>query len=161
MIYEVTGDILLSKAQLIVHGVAPHDHFTNGLALALRERWPSMVKDFRHYCHNQNPKTGDAWLWGGPQIRIANLLTQEPSEKEGGLPGKASLSSIRHSLDKLKKMIEDEKFTSVYLPKIATGVLWLNWSDLNPIIYEKLGVLNIQLIIYAQFTAREAAKESL
>ena len=43
MIREVEGDILLTKAQVVAHGVAPGDHFDSGLALALRERWPAMV----------------------------------------------------------------------------------------------------------------------
>ncbi|MFO1427950.1 MAG: hypothetical protein U1F11_13460 [Steroidobacteraceae bacterium] len=50
MIHEVTGDILLTKAQTIAHGISPNDHFSQGLALSLRERWPAMHKDFRHYC---------------------------------------------------------------------------------------------------------------
>ena len=37
MIYEVTGDILLSEAEAIVHGVAPDDDFHQGLALELRK----------------------------------------------------------------------------------------------------------------------------
>ena len=41
MIKEVSGDIMLSKAQVIAHGVAPHDHFDNGLALSLRQDYPS------------------------------------------------------------------------------------------------------------------------
>lgn len=45
MIHEVTGDILLTKAQAIAHGVAPNDHFETGLALALRERWPEQLGD--------------------------------------------------------------------------------------------------------------------
>ena len=49
MIKEVHGDILLSSAQAIAHGIAPNDHFDNDLALALRERWPAMAKDFRHH----------------------------------------------------------------------------------------------------------------
>jgi O-acetyl-ADP-ribose deacetylase (regulator of RNase III) len=47
MIKEVAGDILLSKAGAIAHGVAPHDDFKQGLALSLREHWPGMYKDFR------------------------------------------------------------------------------------------------------------------
>ena len=43
MITKVRGDILLSGAQAIAHGVAPHDHFNQGLALALRERHPADV----------------------------------------------------------------------------------------------------------------------
>ncbi len=37
MIQEVEGDILLTKAGAVAHGVAPHDNFANGLALKLRE----------------------------------------------------------------------------------------------------------------------------
>ncbi|HRA21754.1 MAG TPA: Appr-1-p processing protein, partial [Anaerolineae bacterium] len=39
MIHELSGDILLSQAKAVAHGVAPNDHFGSGLALALRERW--------------------------------------------------------------------------------------------------------------------------
>ena len=40
MIQEVEGDILLTKAVAVAvaRGVAPHDNFANGLALALREK---------------------------------------------------------------------------------------------------------------------------
>ena len=37
MIKYVKGDLLLSEAELVAHGVAPGDHFDHGLALALRE----------------------------------------------------------------------------------------------------------------------------
>ena len=47
MIYEVSGDILLSDARAIAHGVAPNDNFTTGLAFSLREHWPALYKDFR------------------------------------------------------------------------------------------------------------------
>jgi len=43
MIKEVSGDILLSGARAIVHGVAPGDHFDTGLALSLREAWPALA----------------------------------------------------------------------------------------------------------------------
>lgn len=65
MVYEVQGDILLSSAQVIIHGVASNDHFDNGLALSLREQWPAMVKDFRHFCQTTHPKPGEVWLWSG------------------------------------------------------------------------------------------------
>ena len=64
MITRVRGDILLSDAQAIAHGVAPHDHFNQGLALSLRKRHPAMAKDFRHYCHQQNPKAGGCMVMG-------------------------------------------------------------------------------------------------
>ena len=58
---EVAGDILLTKAEALEHGVAPNDDFANVLALALRERWPAMYKDFRHYSQTFTLKTGELW----------------------------------------------------------------------------------------------------
>ena len=65
MIREVAGDILLTRAQVIAHGIAPHDHFDTGLALALRERWPSMVRDYRHAIHAKPLEAGEIWAWAG------------------------------------------------------------------------------------------------
>lgn len=39
MIHFVAGDILLSRAQVVAHGVAPNDPMTHGLALALRQKY--------------------------------------------------------------------------------------------------------------------------
>ena len=40
MLHELSGDILLTKADVLAHGVAPNDDFKNGLARALREKFP-------------------------------------------------------------------------------------------------------------------------
>ena len=69
MIHKVKGDILLSHAQVIAHGVAPNDHFDQGLALSLREQWPAMAKDFRHFCHTMQPKSGAVWVWSGTNLQ--------------------------------------------------------------------------------------------
>lgn len=105
------------------HGVAPHDNFANGLAFALRERWPAMDKDFKHACQMSVPKSGEQWTWSGAGgVRIVNLLTQEPPATRGGRPGKASVEKVNHRLKALRKTINEEQFTSVALPKLACGV---------------------------------------
>ena len=80
MIHELTGDLLLSEANLIAHGVAPGDHFTSGLALALRERWPSMAKDFRHWCLLPYPN-GSEWYFPHPLLTLRRV--QLPPRKAG------------------------------------------------------------------------------
>ena len=75
MIKEVHGDILLSSAQAIAHGVSPNDNFAQGLALALREQWPALYKDFRHFCQTAHPKAGEPVVIterGQPIRRIAS-----------------------------------------------------------------------------------------
>lgn len=64
MIKKVKGDILLSGAEAIAHAVAPMDHFESGLAAAIRQDYPALYKDFRHYCQTFHPKPGDMALAG-------------------------------------------------------------------------------------------------
>lgn len=162
MIKEVSGDILLSKAEAIAHSVAPFDHFDSGLALSLREQWPSMFKDFKHYCHQYNPKTGSAWLWGSASgLRIVNLLTQEPSTNKGhgGHPGPATLSSVTHALGDLKKIISKEGIRSVALPRLASGVGGLDWEEVKPLIYSQLGDVDAHVFVYSTFVKGQKAAE--
>jgi O-acetyl-ADP-ribose deacetylase (regulator of RNase III) len=154
MITEVTGDILKTKAEAIAHGIAPFDHFENGLALSLREEWPSMAKDFRHYCHLSNPKPGTAWIWSGVGgKRIINLLTQEPStgEKHSGHPGKATFSNVNHALKELAEMVKKENIKSVALPKLASGVGGLVWSDVKDLISKHLEDCGAEVFLYTTY----------
>lgn len=161
MIREVSGDILLSKVQAIAHGVAPNDHFDSGLALALREKWPHMAKDFRHYAHQTHPKPGEIWMWGGVGgVRIFNLLTQDGEINHGSRPGKATIANVHHALKRLKHAIEKEGIQSLALPAIATGVGGLSWNDVRPLIHDVLGDLQIPVFVYSTYHAGVEANEA-
>lgn len=160
MLHFLAGDILLSKAQAIAHGVAPNDNFHSGLALALRERWPAMASDFRHYCHGHHPRSGDLWTWGGVGgVRVVCLMTQDEAYEHGTRPGRAHLEHVNHSLKKLRRTIEKEGFTSLALPRLATGIGGLDWDDVRPLIQEHLGDLKIPVIVYETFHPSVAAVE--
>lgn len=160
MLYEVTGDILLTRAQAIAHGVAPNDHFDSGLALALRERWPSMAKDFRHYAHQSHPKPGEVWMWGGTGgARIFNLMTQEGDHGHGSRPGKATVANVNHALRKLRHVIETEGITSLAIPAIATGVGGLSWDDVKVVVESQLGDMEIPIYVYTVYQKGVQADE--
>ncbi|MCX6118447.1 MAG: Appr-1-p processing protein [Proteobacteria bacterium] len=160
MIYEVSGDILLSGAQAIAHGVAPNDHFDSGLALSLREKWPALAKDFRHYAHQVHPKSGELWMWGAVGgVRIFNLMTQEGEHAHGAKPGKATFSNVNHALRRLRHELEKEKISSLALPALATGVGGISWKDVKPLIQENLGDLNIPIYVYSTYQKNVKATE--
>lgn len=151
MIKEVEGDILLSRADAIAHGVAPMDHFNSGLALSLREQWPQMYKDFRHFCHQGSVKSGAVWFWAGPNVKIFNLLTQEAPENEKSNPGKATLSYVGHALEKLADELKSNGIKSVALPRLATGVGGLKWEDVRPLIKKHLDGVGIPVYVYVTY----------
>ena len=160
MLKEVSGDILLSKAAAIAHGVAPNDNFNQGLALALREQHPAMYKDFRHFCQVSHPKAGTLWTWGGAEgVRIVNLLTQDEAPAHGSKPGKATTHNVNLALKALRKLIEDEGFESVALPRLATGVGGLDWEQVKPLIERHLGDLSTPVYVYSTYRRGERARE--
>lgn len=161
MIHEVEGDILLSGAHAIAHGVSPNDHFDVGLALALREMWPAMAKDFRHYAHQAHPKPGEVWTYPTADGRVIyNLITQEGEQLRGGSSGAASVSNVHHALKALRVQLEKDGVRSLALPRLATGAGRLNWADVRPLIEQQLGDLAIPIYLYTTFHHGQAAKES-
>ncbi len=159
MIKEVNGDILLSNATAIAHGVAPNDHFSNGLALSLREEYPDMYKDFRQHCRKTSLKPGQAWLWKSTGKQIVNLMTQEPPKTANSNPGKASIIHVNHALRELVRLIENENLESVALPRLATGVGGLDWDEVRPVIYHYLESLDAKVYLYTQFSKGVKAPE--
>jgi O-acetyl-ADP-ribose deacetylase (regulator of RNase III) len=160
MLKTVSGDILLSKAQVIAHGVAPDDHFNQGLALSLREEYPAMAKDFRHYCQISHPKPGELWAWAGADgRRVVNLLTQEPPKSKQSHPGKATTHNVNVALRNLRKLMDEEGFESVALPKLATGVGGLEWEEVLPLIEHHLGDAAVPVYVYETYVKGQAAED--
>jgi O-acetyl-ADP-ribose deacetylase (regulator of RNase III) len=163
MIHEVSGDILLSSAPVIAHGVSPNDPFHSGLALQLRERFPAMYKDFRHYGQTTHPKPGEIWAWAGTSpngpVQIIALLTQQGGFEHGAKPGHATLPNVGHALKALAKWIETNKPASIALPKLATGVGGLQWNDVLPLIKHHLHTLKIPVYVYSTYHKGERAAE--
>lgn len=153
MIYEVTGDILHSRASTIVHGVAPNDHFNSGLAQQLRLLYPSMFRDFRHYCQVAHPQSGDLWTWSGVGrrgvVNIISLLTQSGGYRHGQRPGRATIENVNHALRALHKWVEHERPESLAMPRLATGFGGLDWQRVLPLIHHHLGACETAVYIYA------------
>jgi O-acetyl-ADP-ribose deacetylase (regulator of RNase III) len=163
MLKEVTGDLLLSRAQAIAHGVAPLDGFSSGLALQLRERWPSLYKDFRHYCQTYHPPAGGLWSWMGADGKVVvSLFTQDPPEGQhhGGRPGRASVKHVGHALRELAKLATEEKWKSIAISRLATGVGGLDWKDVQPLLAQHLGALGMPVYVYSTYRAGVQAVES-
>lgn len=162
MIEFVTGDILKSKAQALAHGVAPSDHFNQGLALALREQWPSLYKDFRHYCYTQKAEEGALWAWkgaGGPVI--FNLFTQKSSETADGTPGSSSETYINNCLKNLTKEIKEQKIKSIAIPRLATGVGRMSWDVVKPLILKHFEGIDTKVFVYEKYQKGLQAQENV
>ena len=97
---------------------------------------------------------------GGPNgVRLVSLLTQDGGYGQGARPEKATVKNVRDALRALATMIASEGFTSVALPRIATGVGAMDWNDVWPIVQERLGGVAIPIFVYSEYHAGQQARE--
>ena len=100
-------------------------------------------------------------MWGGTGgVRVVCLLTQSGGYGHGGKPGRATVSQVSHSLRALAKMAKKEEFTSIALPRLATGVGGLDWDDVQPVIHDRMADLGIPIYVYTTFHAGQQANEA-
>ena len=81
MIYEVDGDILLTRAQLVVHNVTTFDPMNRGIARKLKDKYPAMAEAFHLWCGEAGAEPGDIWRWeASDHTQMIALITQEGDE---------------------------------------------------------------------------------
>jgi O-acetyl-ADP-ribose deacetylase (regulator of RNase III) len=66
---------------------------------------------------------------------------------------------VNHALRELHKLVLKEKFTSLALPRLATGVGGLEWQAVSPLIDTHLGSLDIPVIVYRTYQPGVKAAE--
>jgi O-acetyl-ADP-ribose deacetylase (regulator of RNase III) len=106
---------------------------------------------------------GTLWAWmGADGTLVVSLFTQIVAEwHHSGSPGPATVQHTGHALRELHKLAVAEKFTSIALPRLATGVGRLAWDEVSPLIKQHLDALAIPVLVYATYHAGQQANEGL
>jgi O-acetyl-ADP-ribose deacetylase (regulator of RNase III) len=71
------------------------------------------------------------------------------------------LESVNHCLKALRQTITTEKFKSLALPRLATGVGRLDWKDVKPLIDKHLSDAPAVIYLYSTYQAGVQAKETV
>jgi O-acetyl-ADP-ribose deacetylase (regulator of RNase III) len=148
MLYEVEGDLMLSRAQVLVQSVAVEDPMTRGLARKLHNKYPALVSDYADWCEQEKPEPGMLWLWGEPgQAQIVNLITHTADEdpRRQRRPDKIALNRCFRALNRLAL---DERFKSMAMPTIGAGEFGFDWAEVRGMMDSQLGELLIPVFIY-------------
>ena len=149
MIYEVEGDILMSRADVIAQGVSVSDPMTSGLARKLQEKFPSMRDQFLEWCEETNPEPGEIWLWPGDgKTRVLNLIVGEAADPELGRASRPNKIAVHRALRAVNKLVVDERLSSIAIPKIGSGAGGIDWLEVRGMMHSQLGELLIPLFVY-------------
>ena len=141
------GDLLRQQVDAIVNTVNCVGVMGKGIALQFKLKWPENNKHYEKACKAGEVRPGKMLvhhlgaLAGKPHY-IINFPTKDHWR------GKSKIEFIEDGLDDLVKVIQDNNIRSIAIPPLGCGNGGLRWSDIRPLIEEKLSALSNQLEVH-------------
>jgi O-acetyl-ADP-ribose deacetylase (regulator of RNase III) len=161
-----SGDMFAERVDALVNTVNCVGVMGKGVALEFKQRWPENFKVYKAACDAKTLVPGriliyeNRGLFGSEGPRF---LVNFPTKSHWRSPSK--ISYIEDGLDSLVEKIRLFKIKSIALPPLGCGNGGLDWSDVKPIIAEKLSSLSdVDIIVFSpwenvdepEFAARAA-----
>lgn len=138
------GDLFESPAQTIVNATNAVGVMGGGIALAFRERYPEMYREYRKLCKEGYHSPLQPHFWQNPDggKNVLNLVTKiEPR-----LP--STIENICMSLHASALHRSEWGLESLAIPALGCGLGGLQWPDVKPVIERHARLLHIPVEIY-------------
>ena len=149
MISFVSGDVLQANEQYIAQGVAEgnQEGLGTGLALKISTRWPEAQSAFKRHCRSGMFTGGSLWVFP-PTLKTPGIiyLATQPDMYHATMP------YLRKALRALAAWAKTNEVNSIALPKIASGLGKLSWSDqVRPLLIRHLDTADCKFVVYEHF----------
>lgn len=142
-IARVQGTILRSRSQTLTNTVNCVGVMGKGIAQKFKRKYPEMFEDYALRCGRMEVKPGVPYVYKVNQgLQILNFPTKDHWR------GKSKFAWIENGLDHLVEHWSGWDVLSLAVPPLGCGHGGLDWADVEPLIYAKLGDLPIQIDLY-------------
>ncbi|MBN9547239.1 MAG: macro domain-containing protein [Alphaproteobacteria bacterium] len=146
MFKALIGDLFASKAQTLVNTVNCVGIMGKGVAEQFKIRFPRMFEDYKARCDIHAVKLGEPYLYRDLSgTSIVNFPTKDHWKSS------SRLKDIEAGLDFLVAHIQEWRISSIAIPPLGCGNGGLEWSEVGPLIYQKLSQLPIEVEVYAPY----------
>lgn len=140
------GDLFESTAQTLVNTVNTVGVMGKGIALAFKQRFPEMHRDYVQRCERGEVKLGQPYLW---RPLFEPWVLNFPTKSHWRKPSR--LQDIVVGLEYLAAHHCKWGITSLAVPPLGCGYGGLEWRVVGPTLYEHLSRLDIPVELYAPF----------
>lgn len=151
MLEFVKGDMFDAAADIRVNTVNCVGVMGAGVALAFKQRYPDMFKDYQRDCKDGRVRPGTMHIWkslGGDWI--INFPTKrdwrEPSRYE----------DIATGLEDLRSYLDGLGHVTVALPALGCGHGGLDWNRVSEMIRDKLDGVDAHILVFEPAASRKA-----
>ncbi len=157
MLRVLIGDIFDSKAQTLVNTVNTVGVMGKGIAQEFKKRFPEMFAVYQQECKMGILVPGKPTLY--KNLFGKNWILNFPTKKHWKSP--TLVKDIENGLDYFLENYKQWGIKSIAFPPLGCGNGGLKWTDVGPLMYEKLKDLDIPVEIYAPYgTIKEELTET-
>ena len=146
MFKALIGDLFASQAQTRVNTVNCVGIMGKGVAQEFKKRYPTMFEDYAARCERGRVRLGEPYLY---RDKSGTLIVNFPTKDHWRSPSR--LSDIERGLDFFVQHYIEWGVKSAAFPPLGCGNGGLSWEEIGPLIYGKLGRLNIDVEVYAPY----------
>lgn len=140
------GDLFESRAQTLVNTVNTVGVMGKGVALAFKQRFPEMYRDYVQRCERGEVRLGEPYLW---QPLVEPWILNFPTKAHWRKPSR--LEDIVEGLQYLERHYREWGIASLAVPPLGCGHGGLEWRVVGPTLYDHLSRLEIPVELYAPF----------
>jgi O-acetyl-ADP-ribose deacetylase (regulator of RNase III) len=151
MIEFVQGDMFATRADIRVNTVNCVGVMGAGAALAFKQRYPEMFKDYQNACNSGRVKPGKLHVW---KSLDGDWIVNFPTKRHW--KEKSRYEDIEAGLDDLRKYLDTLGPVTIAMPALGCGHGGLDWSRVSKIIENKLEGVNANIKVFAPQDSRQA-----
>ncbi|NGO51053.1 type II toxin-antitoxin system antitoxin DNA ADP-ribosyl glycohydrolase DarG [Allomesorhizobium camelthorni] len=146
MFKVLIGDLFASRAQTLVNTVNCVGVMGKGVAEQFKRRFPRMFDDYQNRAAHKQVRLGQPYLFEDESgVRIINFPTKDHWRSP------SRLTDIERGLDYLAAHLGSWGVTSLAMPPLGCGNGGLDWSEVGPLIFQKLHGLPVDVEVYAPY----------
>jgi len=143
--YIKNGDLLKVKSGVIVHGCNAQGVMGSGVALQIKNKWPTVFRSYRNRFESSQMKVGSTdivFIKTEPTLAVVNAVTQEFYGREPGVVY-IDYDSIKpifeDALQTVKMFSSKDNMIPIHYPRIGGGLGGGDFTKIYATICETLG----------------------
>lgn len=137
MIELTQGNILKSKADVLVNTVNCVGVMGKGIALQFKKAYPEVFKAYASACDRGDMRIGHVQIYDLNRLSPPHYIINFPTKNHWR--GKSKIEYIQSGLYSLADALAKLEATSVAVPPLGCGHGGLSWEDVFPLIESALG----------------------
>lgn len=153
MLEFVKGDMFDAPADIRVNTVNCVGVMGAGVALAFKQRYPDMFKDYQRDCKDGRVQPGTMHVW---KSLAGDWIINFPTKRDWREPSR--YEDIDAGLDDLRGYLDGIGPVTIALPALGCGHGGLDWGRVSQMISAKLDGVDAHVLVFEPAASRQAGR---